>query len=299
MSTVIDREEWLANRRRYLGASEVAAVLGQSPWAGPLDVYASKISGQGIPESRAMQRGHAMEPLIADWYAEETGREIEDVGATVIQVHPSIPFLSATLDRLIPVAAEHSGSGPLEIKSVGGRASRADWEIDPPLNYQIQLQIQMAVTGSSWGALCGGFAASDDLIHRDFDFNAEFFEAAVPILEEFWHRVETKNPPPVGTSPHALESVKRIYSAASADKMIALPSEVSGLVAEWETVKKLKNDASKKADEIEARIRDIMKDAEWGALDDGFFLSLKTTVRKGYIVSDSSFRTLRKVKAVK
>ena len=116
MTTAIDREEWLAKRRGFLGASDVAAVLGVSPWAGPLDVYLDKIHAVEMQESRAMRRGHAMEPVIADWYAEETGREIQNLGATCFQIHPHIPFLGATLDRLI--VGDERGNAPLEIKSV-------------------------------------------------------------------------------------------------------------------------------------------------------------------------------------
>lgn len=291
MTTAIERKEWISKRRNFLGASDVAAVLGVSPWAGPLDVYLNKVCNAEVPESRAMRRGTAMEPVIADWYAEETGREIQNPGTTAIQIHPDIPFLSATLDRLI--VGDERGRAPLEIKSVGGWKSREEWEIDPPLHYQVQVQIQMAVIGASWGALCGGFAATDEIIHRDLDFDTGFFAAAVPVLEEFWRCVQKKTPPPAGENPR-IESVKKAWSSVESGKTVALSNDTIGLVAQWEAAKNEKNAASKKADELEARIRDIMKDAEWGALPDGSFLSLKTTTRKGYSVGDSTFRTLRR-----
>jgi putative phage-type endonuclease len=294
--TEISREEWLAKRRSFIGASEVAAVMGVSPFQGPLDVYLSKISDNGFHGNRATRRGQAMEPVIADWYAEETGRVIRDIGATAIQVHPHLPFLSATLDRVI---VSDDGNAPLEIKSVGGFQSRDEWETDPPVHYQVQVQVQMAVTRATWGALCGGFAASDEIVHRDLQFDADFFAAAVPILEEFWARVQRRDPPPAGELPGALNAVKRAFSAVSPDKIVALPADVLSLVDEWESLKKAGNEAKKKADTLEARIREMMKDAEYAALDDGHFLSLKTATRKGYVVSDCEYRTLRKIKKLK
>lgn len=292
----ISREEWLAKRRSYIGASEVAAVLGVSPFQGPLDVYLAKVGEGDFKGNRATRRGQVMEPVIADWYAEETGRTIRNLGETAIQVHPEIPFLSATLDRVI---VTDEGNAPLEIKSVGGFPARDEWETDPPVHYQVQVQIQMSATRSSWGALCGGFAASDEIVHRDLQFDADFFAAAVPILEEFWARVQRKDPPPAGEMPGALNAVKRAFSTVSPDKIIALPADALSLIDEWESLKKAGNEAKKKADLIEVRIREMMKDAEYAALDDGQFLSLKTSTRKGYVVQDCEFRTLRKIKKLK
>lgn len=299
MSNIMERDEWLAKRRVYLGASEVAAVLGMSPFAGQLDVYASKVMGDRISDNDAMKYGRDVEGAIAKMYAGKTGREIKDLGATKFQIHPDISFLGATLDRLIVSSEEHDTEGPLELKSVGARfVDEEEWQEDPPLHYQIQTQVQMSVIGASWGALAGLFPGYK-MIHKDMDFDKEFFNAAVPVLEEFWHRVETKNPPPVDGSPKALETVKRVYNRVDPSKMVALPTSLLTTISEWETLKKQATETDKQAKEIEARLRDIMKDAEFGVLPDGRFLSLKETTRKGYIVSESKYRTLRVTKNMK
>ena len=109
------RDEWLALRRQYLTASDVAAVLGVDPWRGPIDVYADKI-GKGVDEDRPLFKwGRDVEGAIALWYERESGRSIEDLGATEIQVHSTIPWLAATLDR---VTWRDEDRGPLEIKAV-------------------------------------------------------------------------------------------------------------------------------------------------------------------------------------
>ena len=38
-----DRAEWLAWRRSGIGASDVAGILGISPWASPFTVWADKL----------------------------------------------------------------------------------------------------------------------------------------------------------------------------------------------------------------------------------------------------------------
>ena len=41
-----DREKWLKARRSGLGASEVAAILGLSPWSTPYKVWKDKVSSE-------------------------------------------------------------------------------------------------------------------------------------------------------------------------------------------------------------------------------------------------------------
>ena len=69
------REEWAAARTRGLGGSDIAAIVGLSPWAGPWDVFAAKTSGlQTKPESLRMRLGTALEPFLCAEYEREHSR---------------------------------------------------------------------------------------------------------------------------------------------------------------------------------------------------------------------------------
>ena len=39
----MDRTEWLAERRKGVTSTDIAAIAGQSPWATALDVYLDKL----------------------------------------------------------------------------------------------------------------------------------------------------------------------------------------------------------------------------------------------------------------
>ena len=60
------RSKWLARRRRGITATDVAAILGMSKYATPLDVYLTKRDGDQKEATYAMQRGNALEPLLID-----------------------------------------------------------------------------------------------------------------------------------------------------------------------------------------------------------------------------------------
>lgn len=300
---MMTHEEWIASRRHHLGASEVAAVLGVSPFAGPLSVYESKINGSSLKDNEWMKFGRDVEGAIANLYATRTGRHVDDLGATSIAYHPDIPWLGATLDRVTeetteaPSPAGVGGTAPLELKHVGAVGARAgDWADDPPLHYQVQLQIQMACTDSLWGSLAGMFPGYD-LRYVDIVRDDEFLEAAFPVLDTFWDRVKRKDPPPVDDQPGVLDVVKRLWQAETGE-IVDLSTDLIDVADEWEAAKREAREAGKRAKVLEAKIRGEMKDATVGTLMDGTRLTLKTTTRKGYTKTfdDVSYRTLRRGK---
>ena len=81
------------DRRKYIGSSDVAAILGISPWRTALDVYLDKtqppVEEKLDPgRARAMTRGKRMEPYVIDLLAEETGLPVfmaEDPATCVVR----------------------------------------------------------------------------------------------------------------------------------------------------------------------------------------------------------------------
>jgi predicted phage-related endonuclease len=46
----VNRADWLEWRRGGIGGSDVAAILGVSPWRTEFDVWASKVAPDVVPE---------------------------------------------------------------------------------------------------------------------------------------------------------------------------------------------------------------------------------------------------------
>lgn len=97
-----DQATWLEARRAGIGASEIAAVLGISPYESPFSLYWRKVNGWEIEDTEDMEAGRRMESAIADWAADR----IDPNGQLVI--HPAglyrsaeRPWQLATPDRLI------------------------------------------------------------------------------------------------------------------------------------------------------------------------------------------------------
>lgn len=120
MTTTTTREEFLLARRSGVGGSDVAPILGLSKWATPLDIYMDKRGiAEETKENDGMRWGTALEPVVADRYAEETGREV--LPAVTVQ-HPDHEWAIGNIDRTLADPARI-----VEIKTVGPFADLAQW----------------------------------------------------------------------------------------------------------------------------------------------------------------------------
>jgi len=183
--------------------------------------------------------------------------------------------------------------GVLEVKNVDVSKGRL-WEDtqEPPIEYMVQVQHQLMVTGAKWGsiaALVGGnrFMWAD--IPRD-----EELIAMIRTLEiEFWNRVLTQDPPPVDGSQSTKELLARLYPKDTGE-VIELPVDA----LEWDA-QRLQADAhikewKAKKDEAENKLRAALGDATVGLVSGGLSYSLKYQKRRAHQVAESEFRVLRR-----
>jgi predicted phage-related endonuclease len=299
-----NREEWLAERAKLnVNASDAAAILGYdadtgdgTPRRTALDVYVQKKSPVDT-DTDQMLIGRCLEDGIGKVYAEKTRRPVLDPGDYTIWVHDEYPWIGATLDRLTSRVINHADFGesaPLELKHVGWY-KRYEWIEAPPLWLQIQLQVQIACAGASWGAYCG-IAGGSDIHLGDQERNEAFFESALPVFDEFRWRLENNLPPSV-EMPRNLDAVKRLYPEDSGET-VELGDDVATWFDQLQEVKAFTKEASELKDELEAKIKLAIGNATFGELPDGRRLSLKTTYRKAYTkdVKSGTYRTLRMIK---
>jgi len=288
-----EREHWLAERRKTIGASEVPTVLGLNPWETPLQLALRK---QGrMPEkdeTEAMNLGSRLEPVIVQLWEEETGRQTLDLGPFTIQRNDSYPFLGATLDREALPCDDHPMPGVLECKAPGAHMLD-QWDGGVPLYVQAQCQAQMAVTGMDWAsvaALIGG----QRFLWADLVVNNDFIAFMVSKVEQFWAIVQRGDlPEPTADD---VKAIKYLYPDHVPEKVVELPVEAIALVdALEENAIRLKS-INTVVTEGENRLKMLIGDAEIGILPNGVRYSYKTSQRKGYTVEPTKVRTLRRLK---
>jgi putative phage-type endonuclease len=189
----LPHDEWLALRRRGIGGSDAAKVLGISRWGGPLTVYMDKL-GLLPPEeeqSEAAYWGTTLEEVVAREFTRRSGLRVRRKNAIVH--HKNYPWMIANVDR--EVVGTNKG---LECKTVS--AYKADeWTGDEvPDAYYIQCQHYMAVM--EWescyiAALVGG----QRFVFKEILRNDEEINFIIDAERLFWEdHVVPRIPPLAG-----------------------------------------------------------------------------------------------------
>ncbi len=197
-----DRAEWLAERRKGIGGSDIASVFNVGYGCARRLFYDKRDVPLDFPreETDAMALGTFLEPWFAEKYAKRSDRHI-GVLTQGAMVHPSVPELRVNVDRVIFAdPGENSpGSGVLEIKSVGRAMFYKIKREGLPEDYILQLQHGMLVTGCTWGSFAIGSRDSGELLWWDVDRSEALHQEILIEGPKFWARVEN------GPAPDALE----------------------------------------------------------------------------------------------
>ena len=80
----MSREEWLMQRRKTMGGSDAAGIVGLSKWSSPFSVWAEKTGRTAEKEdTEAMRQGRDLEDYVARRWMEETGKRVYRLSAIV------------------------------------------------------------------------------------------------------------------------------------------------------------------------------------------------------------------------
>lgn len=272
------REYWLRARKTGIGASEMAAVMGISPYASPYSVWADKVTDE-VDDRQPSGRqywGLKHEPMIAEEFAARTGLEVWDPGQYTIFRDAGQPYLFATPDRLI--RHPDGRSSPLECKKVS-LDQWHKWDDCPPAHILIQVCQQVLVLNAHTGFLAALIGDDEYRIYpvpRDVAMIADIRATAA----EFWGYVERREPPEIDGHTATTEAIKRMHPTGDDELAVELPSELVLATEELAELKAKQKDLDCRKTELENRIKAEMGDATIGRLGK-YTWTWKETARKG------------------
>jgi len=217
VSEVNERTQWLAERRKGIGGSDVAPILGISPWRTPLDVWKDKTGKNPLEseETSAMYWGTVLEDVVAREFAYRTNKKVARRNSMFRDKQN--PILIANIDRYIL-----NEKAILECKTSNAFAAK-EWGEDSsdkiPLFYLTQIMHYMMVTGYKESYLAVLIGGNDYRIyHQEYDeVLAKMIRAK---CEEFWEKyVKTDTPPPASN----LADVAELYKNSNGEAIVATP----------------------------------------------------------------------------
>ncbi len=261
-----NREAWLQERRKFIGGSEVAGIIGLSPWESPWSIWAYK---KGLLSSDKemtpnMRWGVKLEPVIKREFEETEGYEV--TGTQYIALHRDNKVAGATLDGLVRKDSQSPVLGPLEMKSSEFR-SPEDWAAEIPVYYQTQCQWQMYVTGTShlWMAVFHG--VSNPIGVYEMERDQSDIDYLVEEVEKFWTRyVLTGDSPPVDGHQATLDALAARYPEQVPEKEVELDG-MEEIFADYNRAKETQKVAERAEKEAMAKIAERFADAEIGTLN--------------------------------
>ena len=180
--------DWLDAHQTGIGASQIAAVLGEHRFSSRLRVWAEK-TGRLEPLdysfNEAVQMGIELEPFVANKYESKTGRHIDKAG--VLLRSTLYPCAICTPDYFLE---DNDGvlRVPCQIKTTGAYRLN-EWADGPPKEVWWQVQHEMLVTGSSWASI-GVLVGGQRFMWTDVQRDEEAIRRIITEGTEFWRQVK-------------------------------------------------------------------------------------------------------------
>lgn len=229
-------------RRKFLGASEVAAVCGLDPFKSALDVWASKMGLFDSDAGEAAELGNELEPVILQRYANKTRTTLRKPET----LFGAEPWIAASPDSI------SSAGRNVQAKAVG-RFMAQHWDDGVPEYVQLQCQWEMLVTGLPVTDVAALICSTEFAI-MEVRADAMMQGHLLDICRSFWfeHVVAQEIPEPDGGESASL--ILRALNPEQGGMLKAVPE----FVVMVERHQALTAEVKQRTDEIE-HLRNLMR----------------------------------------
>lgn len=243
-----------------IGASDMGALLGVSPWADPASLWARIVHGVGAEQKSWVDEGHIFEPAIRELYRYRTG--YQTLGPASWS-HPLYPWARCSPDD---VALAPDGRRTADMKRSGRSEGWGPEGSDLVPDYiWLQLQFQMGVglelgeLESSTGDVMAEVRGEGRLF--SIPFVPEAHERCVEAADRFWADFVVPKRFPEGPNlvllERGAEALKALFPKPTQEALMpweALPPEAQAQVRRW-----LEANAARKAwqEQEEAAARQV------------------------------------------
>lgn len=217
---ITSREQWLEERKKTVGGSEIGAILGMNPWQSAYSLWAERTGKVATFEGNLQTKvGTYLEDLVAKLFEEESGFKVQRTN--FIYRNDLYPALHATPDRLL--VGRKAG---LECKTTSAFNAKKFRGTDFPGQYYAQAVQYMAVLDlPEWyiAVLVGNhefhiyhLTRIKDQPKTDFcEVSLYIEEAEITTLaaaaEEWLQHVRDDTPPNIDGSEASRETLMEIY----------------------------------------------------------------------------------------
>jgi putative phage-type endonuclease len=220
-------EQWHQLRASGIGGSEVAAILGLSPYVSAYTLWHRKkglLAGQ--TPNVGMSWGTRLEDVIAAKFAEDHPEM--GVRRTGTWRNLERPWMLGNPDRFITTPAGRAPKAVLEVKTAHGSDTwqwgKSGTDEIPPY-YLTQVRWYLAVLGLDLAHVAVLIGGSD---YREYTVQQDTADTELMIsaAERFWVSLKSDTPPDLDSSLHTYTAVRDLHSDIDATS-VEIPTDVA------------------------------------------------------------------------
>ena len=298
------RDEWLADRLRYINASEIAIVCGESGYGSLAELYAEK-KGLRPPlvDNATLRRGRWGESAVFEALAEE--RPEWEVVRAKVHVRDTERRLACTPDGFA-TAPDRDGIGIIQAKVIARSIFQQRWlddpdnalrgSVTPPAHYQLQTLCEAMLNDTKWAVLAV-------LVVSEYDWTLRLVEVERdPVLEDrivyhadnFWREYLDPGIMPPFEPQRDEHLVRLLYPHDNGTELdLSGDNRALALVEDLTQLQTAMKRMGKQEKEIKTELCGKLGEHSFGRLADGRRISWRLQNRKGYTVEPASFRVFR------
>ena len=259
-----EREQWLAERKKGLGGTDVACILlsaceDESEKIGSFENSVFKLWSEktNLFESEdiddaVLMRGRVMEKYVCEFYGLHLGEgcKLWEEGLTW---HPTRPRIFGTPDRLV----EHNGVRfGMDAKT---RRFRRGWgesgTTDVPLDVEIQMRTYMEIFDAPYWDIATLFSLDDFRVYR-LERDKELGEGILDIAESWWEKhVVNEVPPDVDNTDLCKHVLGKLHKRVQEKPLRVATVSEKDLYEKIIEVREQAKSIQKKKTELENRLR--------------------------------------------
>lgn len=274
-TTKITKEQWLQERKRGIGGSDVASILNQNKYKNSYQLWLEK-TGQieiKFEGNYFTTIGNLLEEFVAQEFCRETNKEVKK--ETNFLIHKEYPFMIANIDRW--VVGENAG---LECKTANIFKLKEYEKGNIPKEYILQCMHYMAITGAThWylAVLIVGTA------NKFFTFKIPRSEHLIKIIiqkeKEFWECIQNKKEPEINIDGEDITTKRLLENFVEQEEKTIIFDEYK--LKEYDSINKKIKELEQQKEKIKQEIL-IQMDGNTNAISENFKLKISETTRNTF-----------------
>lgn len=284
-----DRAAWLAARRKGIGSSDAAAIIGYDPYGSALKVYADKLglraSGDDVDTDQA-----AFGRWCEGWIVGQIGARLQIPVQRNVALYRNrkLSFLLATPDGF--------GLDEGELALCEAKSTIFEWGDVVPPDIWCQVQHQLAATELARAIV--GYLNRETCEFRTYRIarDSDFISDLLLREEDFWKRLTSGEPPDPDASESCRQALKLLYPKQTPGQWLNGGPDLLAIDEELEQVKAQAKALKVQKEGLENQLIAKIGNAEGVVLPSGYSYSNRRQHRDGYIVKATEFRVLRRHK---